>query len=154
MSVVNKDGNLFNTKADAIAHQTNCFGAMGAGFAQQLRKRYPEVYNTYRNFCYKYGAKGVWNSTYCLTCDTNNGIKVINIFAQFGYGRDGRKTDYTRLEKAFKEIERDYRGKTVAIPYGIGCGLAGGDWNGVVQPMIHSIFDDSETCLEIWKYNQ
>lgn len=39
----------------------------------------------------------------------------------------------------------------VGIPYKLGCGLAGGDWNGVVYPMLQEIFNDNIITLYIYK---
>ena len=41
--------------------------------------------------------------------------------------------------------------KTVAFPWGIGCGLAGGDWN-IVKPMIENVFENTEVEIQYWKY--
>ena len=39
------------------------------------------------------------------------------------------------------------------MPKNIGCGLAGGDWEGVVYPMIEKIFgDDKEITLNIYEF--
>lgn len=38
------------------------------------------------------------------------------------------------------------------IPYKLGCGLAGGDWDGVVYPMLQELFaNDSTITLYIYK---
>lgn len=34
----------------------------------------------------------------------------------------------------------------IAIPYGIGCGIANGDWN-IVYKIIEEVFDDYEVTL-------
>ena len=40
----------------------------------------------------------------------------------------------------------------IGIPYKLGCGLAGGDWDGVVYPMLQELFDkDSTITLYIYK---
>ena len=44
--------------------------------------------------------------------------------------------------------------KTGGLPDHIGCGLAGGNWDGVVYPMIKDEFgDDEDIILYIVKYN-
>ena len=40
----------------------------------------------------------------------------------------------------------------IGIPYKLGCGLAGGDWDGVVYPMLQELFaNDSTITLYIYK---
>lgn len=43
--------------------------------------------------------------------------------------------------------------RNIGIPKNIGCGLAGGDWEGVVYPMIEKIFgEDKEITLNIYEF--
>lgn len=40
--------------------------------------------------------------------------------------------------------------RTVAMPYMIGCGLAGGDWN-KVSDIILSVFGNTGISVELWR---
>lgn len=64
---------------------------------------------------------------------------IANLYGQDDYGKKGLYTDYAALEQAMTEIRGflDVREKheTVAFPYKIGCGSAGGDWE-IVEEMI------------------
>ena len=71
----------------------------------------------------------------------------MNIFGQDFYGRDKQYTDYNALFKGFVDSITDYRDINkfncdvqipIAIPYNIGCGLAGGDWN-IVEKILKEI---------------
>lgn len=43
--------------------------------------------------------------------------------------------------------------RNIGIPKNIGCGLAGGDWEGAVYPMIEKIFGgDKEITLNIYEF--
>lgn len=42
-------GNLFDTDAQIICHQCNCYGVMGSGVAKEVKQRYPNVFKDYRN---------------------------------------------------------------------------------------------------------
>ena len=55
MSITWIVGNILDAKADAILHQTNCKGVMGAGLALQIRNKYPDVYAKYRILCKEEG---------------------------------------------------------------------------------------------------
>ena len=62
---------------------------------------------------------------------------VINIFGQLNCGHD--KICYTRYDAiatAFDELNRIAASKTVAFPYGFGCGLANGDWTQIEKLML------------------
>ena len=44
------NGNLFDSKADFLVHQTNCQGVMGSGVAAQVAERYSHVETEYRKY--------------------------------------------------------------------------------------------------------
>jgi hypothetical protein len=59
---------------------------------------------------------------------------VINIYGQLKPGKPspGRDSAASRLEafgRALNQIAEMPELKSIGFPYGIGCGLAGGDWN-------------------------
>ena len=50
------EGNIFDSKANFIVHQTNCQSVMGSGVALQVAERFPHVeveYRKYLNYCKK-----------------------------------------------------------------------------------------------------
>lgn len=50
MSIKIIDGDLFTTNAKIICHQVNCQGEMNTGVAQQVREKFPHVFEGYKNF--------------------------------------------------------------------------------------------------------
>lgn len=46
-------GDLFQLGLPAIGHGCNCVGAMGAGIAVEFRRRFPDMYEQYRELCAK-----------------------------------------------------------------------------------------------------
>lgn len=136
--LIYKTGDL--TDELVFCHQVNCKGVMGAGLAKQIRAKYPSVYEEYMDLYRKNRAiLGMTHMTYLP-----EGKVCVSMFAQDGYGRDKQYTDYkafraclrglSELLKGWKVFTRDgwpdgepY--DSIAFPYGIGCGLAGGDWN-------------------------
>ena len=38
------DGNIFDSKCDALVCPVNCMGVMGRGLALEFKKRYPKAY--------------------------------------------------------------------------------------------------------------
>ena len=155
-------GNILDSDADAILHQVNCQGVMGAGLAKQIRDRYPNVYEKYKNACMNdkkdcqriasthsmlLGKIQVVHKKDYLVGDPNMDQQVIvNVFAQEFYGRDRRYTDYDALQSCLHKVNERFAGKTVAIPYLMGCGLAGGSWD-VVLSIIAAELSDCDVII-------
>lgn len=146
-------GDLLDAKTDIIAHQTNCMGIMGSGVALAIRQKYPKVYNGYRLHCRKCNrGYGLLGTCQLLPTDKVTPKFVANLFGQFEIGHGA--TDYKALKAAMLEL-RDFmqmRGySSVAMPYGIGCGLGGGDWDTVLG-IIEEIFGSfPDITVELWK---
>lgn len=146
-------GDIFEQNADVICHQVNCQGVMGSGVAKQVRAKYPWVYATYKRACENSKRYGVRSLGRCQEVFIDEEKVIVNIFAQENYGYDGKLyTDYKVLNNCLGIIKESYKGKTIAMPYLMGCHRGGGDWN-VVYEMIKNIFDDDETTLLICEYN-
>lgn len=122
-------GNLVTGNYDIFCHQVNCMGVMGAGIAKQIKERYPEVYSYYVEKC-KNDSHPL-GKIQCVT--TSDGRTCVNIFAQMKYGKDRVYTDYVAFKLCLRRLKNYLdthvpKDKIVAFPYGIGCGLAGGNW--------------------------
>ena len=138
---------VLDTDTDLVAHQVNCKGVMGAGLARQIRAQFPDVYEAYRRAC-----NNVDRSSDLLgKIQIKQGI--VNLFAQDGYGTDRRYTDYKALATCLNKLAlymTEHQMKTLALPYGMGCGLAGGDWK-IVHEIIRDIFTPSDITVYICK---
>ena len=84
---------------------------------------------------------------------TKDGKTIANLFAQAGYGRTRKQTDYDALRNCFQLLKdtvtqspEEENQTSIAIPYGIGCGLAGGDWT-IVEEMIEEVLGDCEVTV-------
>lgn len=146
------EGNLLHTPIQIIAHQVNCRSIMNAGVARQIKDLYPEVYRAYVDFTRDYSElNDEVPLGRCFVQETANGEHIVfNVFGQDSYGRYKQYTVYDALRKGFIEGIRwvrdeyhkgEYYGMlqlTIAIPYKIGCGLAGGDWK-VVKKILEEI---------------
>lgn len=138
-------GDIFDSNADAILHQVNCMGVMGSGVAKQVRKKYPLVYESYKSYCDERGAEGVFNTI--QICPIGAGRHIVNLFAQLRFGYDGKcYTEYDVLRNCLKMVNEYFAGKSVAIPYLMGCHRGGGDW-GVVSKMIEATLVDCDVTL-------
>lgn len=146
-----QQGDLLNSPCKYICHQVNCRGEMGAGVAAQIAQRWPQVYQEYRKLYEAY----IWDRLFPSPLGTvqlvpiNEHQFVANLFAQEDYGRDQRYTSYD----AFWECLNWLHGITgptdkIAFPYGIGCGLGGGNWH-IILKMIEIALHDREVFIYI-----
>ena len=154
------NGDLFKSDLPIIAHQTNCLGVMGAGIAKSIKNKWNNVFIQYKNLCTnvidKHNLLG--KIQLCATNDTP--IKyIVNLFGEYSFTKsvtpyENRHTDYNALRNALTVLKEKlvFLGfDKVGIPYKLGCGLAGGDWEGVVYPMLQEIFNDNTITLYIYK---
>lgn len=133
-----------------IVHQVNCQGVMNKGIAEQIRKKYPSVYNHYKtkvnNFKKDNHQHLLLGSIQFVKVETDKW--VCNLFGQERYGYNELFTSYCGLREALIQLKRVAikREKSIAIPYFIGSGLAGGDINKIHQ-IIRDVFNDYPVSL-------
>lgn len=135
---------LFATE-DIIAHQVNCMGKFNAGLAKEISKAFPAAYNDYMRTCNMMSRKELLGKVKV----TNMGDKrIAHLFAQYYYGRDKRYTDYSALTTTLVKLRKyaEQHDLSIALPEGIGCGLAGGDWK-VVCGIIEEVFIGYDVTL-------
>lgn len=167
MPITHKKGCLItafqNREIENIAHVVNCKGVMGAGIAAQIRLEFPEVYEEYTEYCKPVPntpSKSLLGNVLRVGLGGSSG--VFNLFAQDDYARysvddynsSKRQLHYPSLMKCLASMSENFlweygSGVDVGIPYGMGCGLAGGDWE-IVEEMLHYYFD-GEVELVIYK---
>lgn len=155
-----KEGNILDSKADYICHQVNCRGAMNSGVAKAIRKKYPEVFETYFN-CAKdvdigFGDMELnWQHMFghIQIVPIDKGC-VINMFAQDGYGYDGKRyTSYDAFWNCLNEIAELVPAESkIAFPWKIGCVRGGANW-GVIYKMIETVFMNKNIDVELWRYD-
>lgn len=154
------NGDLLQSNLPLIAHQTNCLGVMGAGIAKTIKNKWNSVYIQYANYCkiFKYSKELLGKCLICLTGDEPINL-VANLFGEYSFTEsvapyENRHTDYDALKEALLDLKaccENYKIKELGIPYKLGCGLAGGDWDGVVFPILQEIFNDNTVTLYIYK---
>jgi O-acetyl-ADP-ribose deacetylase (regulator of RNase III) len=156
------EGNIIDSRADIIFHQVNCQGVMGSGLAKQLREWCPVHYEDYKYFCDTAPAPEALLGEYIFTpYDIENKLYICGIFGQFNYGHDGKcYTSYNAVRRALINVkvmanrneDRSYR---FAVPYKMCCGLAGGNWD-IILEILSELFGDTsgdmyDIALEIWR---
>ena len=133
-------GNILSGEYNIICQQVNCQGVMGAGLAKQIRNQYPKLFMYYKQKCESCNKEELLGDINIFCTSYENSKFIINLFAQYNYGRGTRQTDYNAFHGCLQKIKSqvtDFIPETakIAFPYKIGCGLAGGDWN-IIKPMI------------------
>lgn len=127
-------------KVEAIAHQANIEGKMGAGIAKEIAARYPSALRDVRAFTNpKFGQ--------VLITQLNSNQLIFHVFAQSLYSKSKCKTDYEALSNGLKLVLRTCLRANVSslgVPAYIGCGLGGGDWK-IVRKILENIFGGSES---------
>lgn len=140
-------GNLLESDCDVIIHQANCFAKMGAGIAKQIVRKYPSVEIADRNYPVPVGSRKRLGKYSVYRA--SDGVKVVNMYSQYKWGRGKLQTSYSAMEMALETILDKVKGDKIGLPYGIGCGLAGGDWE-----IVSVIIDEVSTKLnkEVYAY--
>ena len=130
-----KQGDLLQAKEDIIAHQVNCYGVAG-GLAAKIFEKWPDAGSDYRQItifrAQRVGGRGNLIGMAHMTGQQPDGKIIANLFGQFFPGADYRPD---ALRSALENLAAAAKGlhASVAMPYGISCGICGGDWGEVRQ---------------------
>lgn len=150
---------LKDCSAPLLLHQTNCLGVMGGGIAAQIRKQNPKVYEEYSWLCSKQSSIGELLGTIQILPKDNFSLSnpqyIVNCFGQREVSNSFKMTSYDALDECFNAVrnycnEKYPEGCKIGIPYKIGCGLGGGNWE-IVEAIISKNFpSNSNIEVEIW----
>lgn len=146
--MIHKYGDIFTSTAPSIGHGVNTMGMMGAGIALQFRDEYPEMFETYAQFCIDGslvpGGVLIWE-------DINANIPLVfNIASQELTGANAT------LEFLRSGLERTaqfmsiLKVETIALPE-IGCGIGGLDLPDVIE-VIEDVESEYGITVELWTY--
>jgi O-acetyl-ADP-ribose deacetylase (regulator of RNase III) len=159
------NGNILDSGAEIICHQVNCQGKMNSGVAKAIREKWPKVYTEYRSL-----AKNLSSEEFCdedlswtymlghiqsVLIPKDKGFQiVVNMFAQNGYGYDGKRyTSYDAFWSCLGEIKKYIKpGLRIAFPARIGCVRGGANWN-VIFTMIEEVLG-ADYNVEIWDFDR
>jgi O-acetyl-ADP-ribose deacetylase (regulator of RNase III) len=169
ITTINKD--ILTVEKGVIVHSVNCIGGVG-GLAGAIGRKWPINAGEYRSHirCQEFPIM-LLGSVFEVNVAHN--VIVANLFGQNNVGTHERQTEYSALIAGFKRIasthfegndEREVDYGTpfglikeridltdIYIPYKIGCGLGGADWN-IVEEIIHEVFDSSHFDVYICKH--
>lgn len=137
-------GNILEAKEPVIIQQVNCRGVMGAGLAKAIYTKWPQVKQEYVEYCRQYEPNYLLGR-YMLVC-VGEFKWIVNVFGQLDFGRENVcYTSYKALDRALRSVASNTK-LDIAIPYGLGCGLAHGDWN-VVLDIIQKRFSEHNVTI-------
>jgi O-acetyl-ADP-ribose deacetylase (regulator of RNase III) len=137
-------GDLFESRADALAHGCNTLGKMGAGIAREFKKRYPKMYKDYKDRC----AKGEFEPGDAYIFMNESKPHIINLATQSMLG--GAEIEF--IDKAFYWLRENYKKydlRSIAMPK-IGSGLGKVDWQQDVEPILNKYFDNGDIVIEVY----
>jgi O-acetyl-ADP-ribose deacetylase (regulator of RNase III) len=127
-----------NDNGHVILHIGNCRGKMNLGLAKQIRSKWPQVYNDYKE---TEKEKGLI-LTDIIPTDITDTLTIYTLLAQENYGHKGIYINYNALRYCLNKVAEieilineteDTPLRNIYIPYGLGAGYAGGDWDTVLN---------------------
>lgn len=146
MSLILFDGNLFDSTAPAIGQGVNVYGVMGAGIAVEFKRRYPEMYEAYKEHCVT--KRLVPGKTFFW--DEEGKPAVYNMASQDAPGANatlGWLDDSLRRSLAHAAANGYDR---IGLPR-IGCGIGGLAWEDV-EPLYEAASAEHGVDIEVWTY--
>lgn len=124
-------GSIFDSKEKYLCHQCNCVTNKAAHLSKDVFATYPyaDVYAARSNP----DAPG----TICVKGNGSDQRYVVNMFGQYYPGNpkyptsnlDGTKAREKYFHQCLLSLAKIPDLESVAFPWKIGCGAAGGDWN-------------------------
>lgn len=168
MSVPIVEGDLIESKAKYIIHQTNCVSSGASGLANTIFKKYPEA-NIYQsrhdsNVWHKPGHIYILPPAFTGKPTFYSG-GVINAMGQFFPGiprnetidgiliNDTAEQRVNWFKMCLARILKLQNLESIDFPWRIGCGLAGGDWN-EYRKIINSFAKKTSATIQIIKRNE
>lgn len=122
-------GDIFNSPAQVLVNTVNTVGVMGKGIALEFKKRYPEMFEKYKEVCekkeFEIGNLMLWKKS----------EKWILLFPTKKHWRSS--SDISYIEKGLKKFVESYESlgiESIAFPK-LGCGNGGLDWSDVKKLM-------------------
>lgn len=138
--IQNKEGNLLEEPVDVFVHQANLYHTFGGGIARAIGAKFPEAEEADR--ATPFGDESKLGTFSIATVQRIFGEQlIVNMYSQVGM----TETKYEPMRKALQGIHSmmvQANLGTIGFPYGMGCGIANGNWEDV-ERIIQDVFGDS-----------
>ena len=121
---------MFKSSAQTLVNTINCVGAMGKGIALEFKKRYPAMYDRYRQLC----KNGLIQTGKLWLYKADDGKWILN-FPTKRHWRNPSKVEY--IEQGLDKFVKTYKEKgiiSIAFPM-LGCSNGGLDKNEILPIM-------------------
>lgn len=139
-------GDIFEARTQVIVNTVNCKGVMGKGLALEFKKRYPKMYEEYRDQCKEgkltIGQLHLYKATkpWILNFPTKN------------HWRHKSKPEYIEAGlKTFVDKYKEWGIKSIAFPQ-LGCQQGGLKWSDVKPLMERYLANLPELTVFIYSY--
>ncbi|HVV49281.1 MAG TPA: macro domain-containing protein [Polyangia bacterium] len=135
--------NLFESPAQTLVNTVNTVGIMGKGIAAEYKKRYPEMFHRYAEFC----ANGTLTTGKLYLYRSPN--KWVLNFPTKHHWRNPSKVEY--IEEGLKKFVAtwaEYGITSISFPQ-LGTGNGGLDWKKDVQPLMERYLKDLPLAIYI-----
>lgn len=135
-------GNILDSQSDFITIPVNCVGVMGAGLALEFKKKYPIVFQWYKEDCQK--------------SEIAPGIPVfynqVCLFPTKDHWKNPSKLEWIDIGLAILSNRWYEEGDfSIALP-ALGCGLGGLNWESEVKPLIEKYFSKHQNIdVEVYE---
>lgn len=123
-------GDICKVPKGIICHQVNCQKKMGKGLALQIRNQFTRHYIDFLNTEPELGK--------VLLTPISSDLYIAAFYSQDHFGPKGKTyTNYNAFDRCLIEVNAfaAVHDLQIYIPFKIGCGLGGGDWN-IIRSMI------------------
>lgn len=152
MPLIIKNGNLLEATEQVIGHQCNCVtkGEAG-GLAKKIFEKFPWA-DTYIG-----REKNCKPGYYSIHGNGADERYILNIYSQFYPGRALQPRESYDLREAWLKqaiyLLHDspyFQLEELALPYNLGCGLAGGEWT-KYEKLLADISDELSLPITLYK---
>lgn len=138
------NGDIFESKLEALVCPVNCVGVMGKGLAKEFKKRYPFNFEVYQSTCEAHRLK-----TGGVLVVHDSGKLIVN-FPTKNHWKNLSKLEYIKAGiKDLVETIQHHKIKSIAIP-ALGCGCGGLKWEDV-RPMIIQALGNLSVWVELYE---
>jgi len=152
------NGNLLDANEDYLVHQCNCISTHAKALAEQIFNKF-DYANIYKNRIN--GDKNTYSvpGTIEILGNELDQRYIINIYSQYypalaKYNNDNAQKRIKWFKECLhkiSEIENIINdNKTIAMPFNIGCGAAGGDW-ATYYDLINNFAEQNKIYVTLYK---
>lgn len=151
-NIIFKSSDIFASDMQTLVNPVNCVGVMGGGLALEFKKRYPESYKGYKEWCKDKPIPGS-SFSFCreleLDSETLKFHNVICLPTKLHFKNPSTLHYVQSSLVLFCTLYKALNIKSVAFP-ALGCGLGGLSWDDV-KPLMISHLEKVNIPIEIYE---